>query len=238
RRDRPTAGRARRGDCARTRAHRLGQPAPRARRPQPLRPFPRRLAGAHAAGRLTSAPHPMTHTLVRTETRGRVRVITVDNPPVNALSPGVPEGIAAAIDAVQSDPAIAAIVVTAAGRTFVAGADITTLEPLAWDPNAPKPELNSLLARVESSTKPVVMAIHGSALGGGLEMAMAAAYRVAVAGAKLGLPECALGIIPGAEGTQRLPRLAGVEKALNMVVTSRPVTAADALAHGIIDEIV
>src|SRR5690606_36928718 len=113
-----------------------------------------------------------------------------------------------------------------------------TLEPLAWDPNAPKPELNSLLARVESSTKPVVMAIHGSALGGGLEMAMAAAYRVAVAGAKLGLPECALGIIPGAEGTQRLPRLAGVEKALNMVVTSRPVTAADALAHGIIDEIV
>ncbi len=180
----------------------------------------------------------MTHTLVRTETRGRVRVITVDNPPVNALGPGVPEGLAAAIDAVQSDPAIAAIVVTAAGRTFVAGADITMLEPLAWDPDAPKPELHDLLARVESSTRPVVMAIHGSALGGGLELAMAAAYRVAVAGAKLGLPECALGIIPGAEGTQRLPRLAGVEKALHMVVTSKPVTAADALAHGIIDEIV
>ena len=131
-----------------------------------------------------------------------------------------------------------AVVIAAAGRTFIAGADINTLEPLAWDPAAPKPELRPLLARVEGAAKPVVMAIHGTALGGGLELAMAGHFRIALASAKVGLPECALGIIPGAEGTQRLPRLAGVEKALDMVVTSRPITAADALAHGIVDEVV
>ena len=180
----------------------------------------------------------MTAPLVRTDTHRHVRVITVDNPPVNALSPGVPEGLTAAIDDAEADAAIAAIVIIAAGRTFVAGADITTLEPLAWDPDAPKPELHDLLARVEHATKPVVMAIHGTALGGGLELAMAGHYRVAVANARLGLPECALGIIPGAEGTQRLPRLVGVEQALNMVVTSKPITAADALTHGLLDAII
>jgi 3-hydroxyacyl-CoA dehydrogenase len=180
----------------------------------------------------------MTSSFVRSETHRHVRVVVIDNPPVNALSPGVPEGIMAAVEAADSDPAIKAVVIMAAGRTFVAGADITTLEPLAWDPNAPKPELHDLLSRLESSTKPVVMAIHGTALGGGLEMAMAGHYRVAVSSARLGLPECALGIIPGAEGTQRLPRLVGVEKALNMVVTSKPITAADALAHGLIDEVI
>src|SRR6476646_5623529 len=143
----------------------------------------------------------------------------------------------AAIDAANIDPGVTAIVVIGAGRTFIAGADIGTLEPLAWDPDAPKPDLHDLLARVESSAKPIVMAIHGTALGGGLELAMAAHYRVAVAGAKVGLPECALGIIPGAEGTQRLPRLAGVAKALDMCVTGRPVSAQDARAAGIVDEI-
>jgi len=176
--------------------------------------------------------------LVRTDTHNHTRVIFVDNPPVNALSPGIPEALIAAIDAANHDPAITAIVVLGAGRTFIAGADITTLEPLAWDPAAPKPDLHDLLVCVEQSPKPVVMGIHGTALGGGLELAMAAHYRVAVGTAKLGLPECALGIIPGAEGTQRLPRLAGVEKALNMVVTSKPITAADALAHGVIDAVI
>ncbi len=180
----------------------------------------------------------MTAPLVRSDTHRHVRVVIVDNPPVNALSPGAPEAIMAAVDAADADADIDAIVVMAAGRTFVAGADITTLEPLAWDPDAPKPELHDLLARIENATKPVVMAIHGTALGGGLEMAMAGRYRVAVANAKLGLPECALGIIPGAEGTQRLPRLVGVEKALNMVVTSKPITAADAHAHGLVDEVI
>ena len=125
-----------------------------------------------------------------------------------------------------------------AGRTFVAGADITTLEPLAWDASAPKPDLRPLFERIESSPKPVVMAMHGTALGGGLELAMAGHYRVATADARLGQPECALGIIPGAEGTQRLPRLAGVEKALDMGVTSKPISAADALTHGIVDEVI
>jgi 3-hydroxyacyl-CoA dehydrogenase len=180
----------------------------------------------------------MTTPLVRTDTHRQTRVIFVDNPPVNALSPGVPEGIIAAIAAADVDASVTATVVIGAGRTFIAGADITTLEPLAWDPDAPKPELHELLTRVETAAKPVVMAIHGTALGGGLELAMASHYRVAVPSARLGLPECALGIIPGAEGTQRLPRLAGVEKALNMVVTSKPITAADALAHGIVDAIV
>lgn len=180
----------------------------------------------------------MTTSLVHTDTQRQVRLVIVDNPPVNTLSPGVPEAMMAAVEAADHDPAISAIVVIAAGRTFIAGADITTLEPLVWDPDAPKPDLHDLLAAVEQASKPVVMAIHGTALGGGLELAMAGHYRVAVGTAKLGLPECALGIIPGAEGTQRLPRLVGVEKALNMVVTSKPITAADALASGLVDEVV
>src|SRR5438876_12023912 len=126
----------------------------------------------------------MTHPHVRTETHGATRVVFVDNPPVNALSTGVPEALIAAVDDANRVPTVASIVVLGAGRTFVAGADITTLEPLAWDPQAPKPDLRSLLDRVESSQKPVVMAIHGTALGGGLELAMAAHYRVATADAK------------------------------------------------------
>src|SRR4051794_674423 len=180
----------------------------------------------------------MTQPQVRTDTRGAARLVFVDNPPVNTLTAAVTGGLLAALDAADRDAGVTSIVVLGAGRTFVAGADITTLEPLAWDPDAPKPDLRPLLERVESSRKPVVMAMHGTALGGGLELAMAGHYRGAAADTKLGLPECALGIIPGAEGTQRLPRLAGVEKALDMVVTSKPVTAADALTHGIIDEVI
>src|SRR4051812_23401519 len=180
----------------------------------------------------------MTHPQVRTDTRGAARVVLVDNPPVNTLTSDVAEGLLSAVDAANRDPAVTSIVVIGAGRTFVAGADIPTLEPLAWDANAPKPDLRPLFERIESSPKPVVMAMHGTALGGGLELAMAGHYRVATADARLGLPECALGIIPGAEGTQRLPRLAGVEKALDMVVTSKPISAADALAHGILDQVI
>jgi 3-hydroxyacyl-CoA dehydrogenase len=179
----------------------------------------------------------MSAPFIRTDTHRGVRVVHVDNPPVNALSPGVPEALMDAVDAANTDAAVTAIVVIGAGRTFIAGADITTLEPLAWDPDAPKPDLHDLLARVENSGKPIVMAIHGTALGGGLELAMAGHYRVAIPSAKVGLPECALGIIPGAEGTQRLPRLAGVAKALDMVVTSKPLTAIDAHEHGILDAV-
>ncbi|MEO8483723.1 MAG: 3-hydroxyacyl-CoA dehydrogenase NAD-binding domain-containing protein [Acidobacteriota bacterium] len=181
----------------------------------------------------------MTHSaFVTYQPHGRTLVVTIDNPPVNALSDGVPEGIGAAIRAAIDNAAIDGVVVICAGRTFIAGADITLLERTAWGDLASKPDLRPLLRDVESCSKPVVMAIHGTALGGGLELAMAASYRIALRTARLGLPEVTLGVIPGAEGTQRLPRLVGVEAALNMVVTSKPVAADDALAAGLIDEVV
>ena len=176
--------------------------------------------------------------LVRSQTHGRVLVVHVDNPPVNTLSPAVREGLAAALDAAEADPGIAAVVILGAGRTFMAGADITELERLAWGELDTPPDLRPLLRRVEQCPKPVVIAIHGTALGGGLELAMAGHFRVAVRGRKLGLPEVSLGIIPGAEGTQRLPRLAGVEQALTMIVSGKPIPATDAKAHGIVDAIV
>ena len=175
---------------------------------------------------------------VKTSRHGDVMVIAIDNPPVNALSPGVPEALAAAIHDAERDADVAAIVVMGGGRTFVAGADITTLEEAAWGNLAAAADLHGLLRRIEDCAKPVVMAIHGIALGGGLELAMSGHYRVADADAQVGQPEVNLGIIPGAEGTQRLPRLAGVEKALEMCVTGRPISAADALACGIVDAIV
>ena len=119
--------------------------------------------------------------------------------------------------------------IAGAGRTFIAGADIKGLEELAWGAGSGAPEMHDVLASIEDGAKPVVMALHGTALGGGLEVAMAGHYRVAVADAQMGQPEVNLGIIPGAEGTQRLPRLVGVEKAIEMCVTGKPIKAADAL---------
>jgi 3-hydroxyacyl-CoA dehydrogenase len=175
---------------------------------------------------------------VRTSRHGDVLVVEIDNPPVNALSLGVPEGLAEALDVAERSDDVVAVVVRGAGRTFVAGADIGALEDAAWGNDAAAPDLHWLLARVEECPKPIVMAIHGTALGGGLELAMAGHYRVAAPGAQVGQPEVHLGIIPGAEGTQRLPRLVGVPKALEMCVTGRPVAVADALAAGLIDEVV
>jgi len=167
-----------------------------------------------------------------------VAIIQVNNPPVNALSAGVPAGIALAIEAAEADANVQAIVLRGAGKTFVAGADIKQLEEMAWGKGAGAPNLHQLLQQIEDCSKPVVMAIHGTALGGGLELAMAGHYRVAGQDAQFGQPEVNLGIIPGAEGTQRLPRLAGVEKAIEMCVSGKPVKAPEALAAGIIDEIV
>src|SRR5258707_9605393 len=143
--------------------------------------------------------------LVQLTRQGEIAVITIDNPPVNALSPGVPEGIAAAIDEMNRDPAIKAAVVIGGGRTFVAGADIKEFGKMTA--GGPRRSLLPLLLHIEDSTKPVVMAIHGTAFGGGLELAMAGHYRVASPTAQVGQPEVKLGIIPGAAGTQRLPRL-------------------------------
>src|SRR5579862_3365762 len=172
--------------------------------------------------------------LVNLATRDGVAVISINNPPVNALSPGVPEGLVAALDAAQKDPSARAIVIIGGGRTFIAGADIKELELAASGRGSGPPKFHDILARIEDSSKPVVMAIHGTAFGGGLEVAMAGHYRVAVANAQVGQPEVKLGIIPGAAGTQRLPRLAGIAKALEMCVTGDPVPALEAHRAGII----
>jgi len=175
--------------------------------------------------------------LVLTEIENGVAVVTIDNPPVNALGSGVPEGIEEAIEAAEADGSVRAIVIVGAGTTFVAGADIKQLEDLAWGRGPGAPTIHELLQRIENCTKPVIMAIHGTALGGGLELAMAGHYRVAVRSARVGQPEVGLGIIPGAEGTQRLPRLVGVERAIEMCVTGKLLSAPDALEAGIIDAI-
>jgi 3-hydroxyacyl-CoA dehydrogenase len=166
-----------------------------------------------------------------------VAVITINNPPVNALSPGVPEGISEALDQIAQDASVKAAVLIGAGRTFVAGADIKEFGKMT----SGKPRgagLLPLLLKIEDSTKPVIVAIHGTALGGGLELAMAGHYRVAIAGAQVGQPEVKLGLIPGAAGTQRLPRLAGVAKAVEMCVSGNSVGAEEALKLGIIDRII
>jgi enoyl-CoA hydratase/carnithine racemase len=169
---------------------------------------------------------------------GAVLVVEIDNPPVNALSPGVPEAIGAALDEAEGDDDVIAVVVRGAGRMFVAGADITKLQEAAWGNESAAPNWHELFQRIEDCQKPVVMAIHGSALGGGLELAMAGHYRVAVAGAEIGQPEVSLGLIPGGEGTQRLPRLAGIATALEICVTGKPMAASEAVIAGVIDEIV
>jgi 3-hydroxyacyl-CoA dehydrogenase len=176
--------------------------------------------------------------LVRLSVTDGVAVVTIDNPPVNALSPGVPEGISAAIEKAGQDSSIAAVVIIGAGRTFVAGADIKQLEEHAHGRGSGAPNLHNLLKQIEDCPKPVVMAMHGTALGGGLELAMAGHYRVASPDAQVGQPEVNLGIIPGAEGTQRLTRLAGVAAAIDMLVSGKPVRAPEALRLGIIDSII
>ncbi len=168
---------------------------------------------------------------------GELAVITINNPPVNALSPGVPEGIAAGVERANADAAIKGIVLIGGGRTFIAGADIKEFGKVVAGEKE-EGSLLPLLLLLEDSAKPIVAALHGSAFGGGLEIAMACHYRVADKAAQVGQPEVKLGIIPGAAGTQRLPRLAGVEKALEMCVSGAPVKASDALAAGIVDELI
>jgi 3-hydroxyacyl-CoA dehydrogenase len=167
-----------------------------------------------------------------------VAVVVIDNPPVNALGPEVVDGLNAALDQLERSPSVRAVVVMGAGRTFVAGADIKELEQAAWGQGSGPPNIHDLLARIEDSPRPIVMALHGTPLGGGVELAMAGQYRVAAKDTRMGQPEVNLGIIPGAEGTQRLPRLVGVEKAIEMCVSGKPIGAADALAAGLIDRVI
>jgi 3-hydroxyacyl-CoA dehydrogenase len=176
--------------------------------------------------------------LIQLAKQDGVAIITIDNPPVNALSPGVPEGIADAIEQVEKDNSVVAAVVIGAGRTFVAGADIKEFGKLTSGKAPHGDGFKPILLRIEDCRKPVVMAIHGTAFGGGLELAMAGHYRVAVASAQVGQPEVKLGIIPGAAGTQRLPRLAGVAKAVAMCAEGNPIKAEDAAASGIVDRLI
>ncbi|MCV0395524.1 MAG: enoyl-CoA hydratase/isomerase family protein [Rhizobiaceae bacterium] len=165
---------------------------------------------------------------------GGVAVVTLDNPPVNALSLRLRQPLDAALAELKDDETVEAVVIACAGRTFISGADITEFgKPEA----TASPNLRELIVRLESFGKPTVAAIHGTAFGGGLELAMGCHFRVAVATAKFGLPEVKLGLLPGAGGTVRLPRLVGPSKALGMIVTGNPIGAKDALESGLADAV-
>jgi len=176
--------------------------------------------------------------LVTVTRDGDVGVVTINNPPVNALSPAVIEGIHAAVRSLVQDGAVKAVVLTGAGKTFSGGADIKEFGKLTSGKKSLDVGFHPMLDALEDSPKPVVCAIHGTAFGGGLEMAMACHYRVATPDAQVGQPEVKIGLIPGAGGTQRLPRLAGLAKAAEMCAGGEPVRAADALAAGILDKLI
>lgn len=175
--------------------------------------------------------------LVQYTKNNDVAILIINNPPVNALSPGVPEGISEALDRIAQDEDVKATILIGGGRTFVAGADIKEFGKMTSGQSR-GPGLLSLLLKIEDSRKPIVMAIHGTAFGGGLELAMAGHFRVAVTNAQFGQPEVKLGLIPGAAGTQRLPRLAGVAKAVEMCVSGNPIGGDEARACGIVDRII
>jgi 3-hydroxyacyl-CoA dehydrogenase len=159
-----------------------------------------------------------------------VGVLTIDSPPVNALGIGVRRSLKAGLRRFLDDPVVTAIVLTCGGRTFFAGADIAEFD------NPPiTPTLYDILDEFENAAKPVVAALHGSALGGGFELALVCHHRIAVPSAKIGFPEVKLGLLPGGGGTQRLPRIVGVEAALDLISTGRSVGAREALALGLID---
>ncbi len=171
--------------------------------------------------------------LVSMRTDGDVAVITIDNPPVNAMKHEVRVSLLDLVVRAAGDPAISAVVIACAGRTFVAGADITEFGQPPRQPTA-----IAIIEAIEASPKPVVAALHGTPLGGGLELALGCHFRVAAPGTRPGLPEIKLGIIPGAGGTQRLPRLVGIDKAMAMILTGEPISAREALDSGLVDEIV
>ena len=172
---------------------------------------------------------------ISTHRHGDVLVILSNSPPVNALGAAVRKGLVAGIEQAASDDAIKAVVIACEGQTFFAGADVSEFgTPKAFE----EPMLPNVVDIIEGSAKPVVAAIHGTALGGGLEVALACHYRVAVPSAKLGVPEVKLGLLPGAGGTQRLPRVAGVEQALTMAATGNPISAKQAADVGLVDRLI
>src|SRR4051812_12434714 len=172
---------------------------------------------------------------ITTRRHGDVLIVTSNNPPVNALGHAVRDGLVKAIEEADADAAVKAVVIICQGQTFFAGADITEFgTPKSFE----SPALPQVVDRIEACTKPVVAAIHGTAFGGGLEVALASHYRVAVPSAKLGVPEVKLGLLPGAGGTQRLPRVAGVQKALEMATSGNPIGAREAYEAGLVDRLI
>jgi len=171
--------------------------------------------------------------VVDLEKQGEIAVLMINNPPVNALSVGVRKGMADGVKAAMEDDSVKAVVIACAGRTFIAGADITEFGKPPQEPGLEVP-----FGLIENGQKPVIAAIHGTALGGGLETALVCHFRVAVPSARFGLPEVLLGLLPGAGGTQRLPLVVGVEKAIQMIATGTQISAQDALKEGLIDEII
>ncbi|MCZ0960698.1 3-hydroxyacyl-CoA dehydrogenase NAD-binding domain-containing protein [Paracoccus benzoatiresistens] len=170
--------------------------------------------------------------VVSIDHQGDIAIVTVDNPPVNALSKALRQGLWDAVETLDADPSVRAAVLICAGRTFIAGADVTEFGKPPQEPHLP-----DLVDRIEGAEKPWIAAIHGSALGGGFEVAMGCRFRVALDSASVGLPEVSLGIVPGASGTVRTPRLAGVEAAVDLVTSGKPVRAAKALSLGLIDAV-
>ncbi|ATE66314.1 3-hydroxyacyl-CoA dehydrogenase NAD-binding domain-containing protein [Rhizorhabdus dicambivorans] len=182
---------------------------------------------------MAAAGSLVTDAVVSSALEGRIAVVTVNYPPVNALGAAVRQGVSLAITQAEQDAAVGAIVLVCEGRTFFAGADITEFGKRMIEPS-----LRAMLAQIENATKPVIAAIHGTALGGGLETALVAHYRVGVPSARVGLPEVNLGLLPGAGGTQRLPRVIGVEKALDLMTSGALLAAGPALTMGLFDELV
>jgi len=180
-------------------------------------------------------PRLSTHsetTVVRTSKDGDLLVVTIDHPPVNAISVDVRCGLMAAMDEAEADASVKGVLLLGAGRAFIAGADIREFGRPSMQPILPE-----VCNRIEACTKPVVAAIHGPALGGGLEVAMAAHYRLAMPDAKLGLPEVQLGLLPGSGGTQRAPRLMGVEAAVNLMLSGRHMKAQEAFECKLVDQL-
>ena len=172
-------------------------------------------------------------TVVTTRLQGPVLVVTVDNPPVNALSVHVRAGLVRAMAQADADAAVRAVLIVGAGKTFIAGADIREFGKTPLEPYLP-----DVCNRIEACNKLVVAAVHGAALGGGMEIAMSAHYRIALPKAQFGLPEVNLGLLPGASGTQRAPRLMGVKAATEMMLSGKPINARQAADSGLADKLV
>src|SRR6478609_6130464 len=175
---------------------------------------------SNEASAMTDVREKPTTSPISTRKHGDVLIVLSNNPPVNALSTAVRQGLIDAIAEAESDDSVKALVIACEGQTFFAGADITEFGKPPQDPWLPQ-----VVDTIEACSKPVVAAIHGTAFGGGLEVALGCHYRAALPSAKLGTPEVKLGLLPGAGGTQRLPRVAGVRKALEMCATGNPIGA-------------